>query len=200
MYRLIVALLFAPFIAQADDVPPLLPALYQVVDVTTDDVLNVRTRPDVAAEVIGSIPNSTSDIEVIDFSFKGDWAMVNVDGQTGWVSGRFLERMQDVLDPAGLPASLQCFGAEPFWSLRRTENGVTVSTPQGKATHALDGESPNTNNVDIRETGARLVWLRAQNKVSSNIVPGRCHDSMSDATYGFHCFDSDGNTGCCSLQ
>lgn len=52
MYKyLILVCLMVGNALQADDIAPPLPALYTVVDVGSDDVLNVRAMPDAAADI-----------------------------------------------------------------------------------------------------------------------------------------------------
>lgn len=200
MNRLIFAFLLWPLSVYADEVPPPLPALYRVVDIAADDVLNIREGPDAGSELIGSIPYDATDVEVVAFSFRGGWAMVNDAGDAGWVSIRFLERMPDVFDVAGMPETLQCFGVEPFWSLRFNDGGVTISRPQEELNYPINSVSPAPKNVNIRETGVRFTWFVEDGLVRAHIVPGRCTDGMSEAVYGLHYFDNRGlGIGCCGL-
>ena len=197
--RVIVAasFLLAPIIAHADDVSPILPALYEITNVQTDDVLNVREMPDAGSLQIGSLPYNATDIEVVAFSFQGNWAMINIEGQAGWVSARFLKRLPDETNTS---LSLQCFGTEPFWSLSFTQNEILISTPDAQTTHPIQTTSLVTGSIDFRAFGGSVTWGQEQNVVRSSIVPGRCNDGMSDAIYGLHYFDDRGAIGCCSLQ
>lgn len=200
MTRLILAFLLWPLHLYADEVPPPLPALYQVANVAVGDVLNIREKPEATSELIGSFAYDASDIEVVALSLLGKWAMVNDAGRAGWVSLRFLERLPDVVGVSGLPKSLQCFGTEPFWSLAFTEDGVRISRPENEETYTLQSVSPSRKNIKVQETGVRLTWLTENTPVHAHIVPGRCSDGMSDAVYGLHYFDNGGvGIGCCSL-
>jgi len=189
--------LLVPIVAHTDDISPILPALYETTNVPTDDVLNVREMPDAGSLQIGSLPYNATDIEVVAFSFQGNWAMINIEGQTGWVSTRFLKRIPDETNNS---LSLQCFGTEPFWSLNITQNEILISTPDVQTRHPIQTTSPASDSVDFRAFGGRVTWRREQNVVRSFIAPGRCNDGMSDAIYGLHYFDDRGAVGCCSLR
>jgi len=194
---LVTSFLLGPVIAHADDISPLLPALYQTTNVATDDILNVREMPDAGSLQIGSLPYNATDIEVVGFSFQGNWAMINIEGQTGWVSARFLKPAPDETYNS---RSLQCFGTEPFWSLSITQNEILISTPDAQTRHPIQTTSPASEIVDFRAFGGRVTWNQEQNVVRSFIMPGRCNDGMSDAIYGLHYIDDRGAVGCCSLQ
>jgi len=193
----VASFLLVPIGAHADDISPILPALYETTNVATDDVLNVREMPDAGSLQIGSLPYNATDIEVVAFSFQGNWAMINIEGQTGWVSARFLKPAPDETYNS---RSLQCFGTEPFWSLSITQNEILISTPDAQTRHPIQTTSPASEIVDFRAFGGRVTWGREQNVVRSFIAPGRCNDGSSDAIYGLHYFDDRGAVGCCSLQ
>lgn len=200
MTRLIFAFLLWPLNVFADEVPPPLPALYQVVNIAKDDVLSIRQRPEAGSELVGTISYDATNVEIIAFSLQGGWAMVNDAGDAGWVSLRFLERLPDIVGFAGLPQSLQCFGVEPFWSLRFTQDGVAISRPEEELTYTINSVSPAPENVKVRETGVRLTWFVENSLVRAQIVPGRCTDGMSESVYGLHYFDNRGlGIGCCHL-
>ena len=194
------ALLF-PFWVMADEPRPNLPALYQVTGVAEDDVLNMRAGPDAGAAMIDAFTNDARDIQVIDLSLSGRWALVNTDEQAGWVAFRFLKRQPDLVGAAGLPASLQCFGTEPFWNLRIADvDSVVLTTPDGRTVHPLTDTSLAAPFVDLAAAGFRFTWLLDGQPVVSHILPGRCSDGMSDLAYGLHYIDSRlSHPGCCSL-
>ena len=192
-----VSFLLVPIVAHADDVPPILPALYEITNVATDDVLNVREMPDAGSLQIGSLPHDATDVEVVAFSFQGSWAMINIEEQTGWVSARFLKRIPNETSHS---SSLRCFGTEPFWSLSFTQNEILISTPEAQTRHPIQTTSLDSGSIDFRSYGGSFTWAQARNVVRSSIVPGRCNDGMSDATYGLHYYDDGGAVGCCSLQ
>jgi hypothetical protein len=77
--------------------PPVGPSLgvFAVVDVVSDDVLNVRARPGVAYPIVGTIPASGMDVEVhaggqeVSDSW---WVPVQYKGLSGWVNSNYLAR------------------------------------------------------------------------------------------------------------
>ena len=54
------------------------PALHDVIGVLGNDVLNVRSDPDRAGDVLTTLPSDTSDIEVIRPNDDLTWGLVNV--------------------------------------------------------------------------------------------------------------------------
>jgi hypothetical protein len=77
--------------------PPIGPSLgvFAVVDVASDDVLNIRTRPGVAYPVVGTIPASGMDVEVHagGQEVSGSWwAPVQYMALSGWVNSNYLAR------------------------------------------------------------------------------------------------------------
>lgn len=66
---------------------------YEVAYVATDDTLNVRVEPDPNAEIVGSLPVQTQEIEVTGAGERvGDnlWLPVQVEEMTGWVNSLYL--------------------------------------------------------------------------------------------------------------
>lgn len=62
----------------------------QVVNVSSNDVLNMRAGPDSNSDVIGSIPHNGQTV-VATGNKQGSWIEVNWAGQSGWVNQRFLQ-------------------------------------------------------------------------------------------------------------
>lgn len=67
------------------------PALYHVIDVADDDVLNVRAQPDAQSAIIGTLLHDEADVEVMALSDDGKWGLINVGENAGWVAIRFLQ-------------------------------------------------------------------------------------------------------------
>lgn len=198
--RLAFLLLIWPLMANADNDPPALPALFEVIDVARDDTLNVRQDPNGAAPIVTTLPYDASDLEIVQLSLEGNWAYLSQGDQSGWVSVRFLQRQPMEQDATGLPPTLTCFGTEPFWSMQFTGQGLALSTPQGDTVHPLTTTSPSAENVNLSAMGFRFEWMMDSQRVRSHILPGLCNDGMSDTRYGLHYVDNlMGNTGCCSL-
>lgn len=96
----------APALGEADG-----PDFYRVVDVATDDVLNIRAEPHAASARIGQIPSGADCVRNLgcrggltfeEFSTSSEperaerlrqnprWCRIEFEGVTGWVAGRYL--------------------------------------------------------------------------------------------------------------
>lgn len=201
--RLILCLALAvwPLTTAADSVPPVLPALYEVVGVASDDQLNIRAAPDAGAEIIGALAFDRTAVEVVAFSTAGGWAMVNHQERAGWVAARFLQRSAPVNGPLGFAArNLTCFGTEPFWSMTITDARVVLSSPEGTAEHPVTAIYGNGAGTVLGANTVFFDWSADGVPVRSHILPGMCNDGMSDLAYGLHYIDDAfGHRGCCSL-
>ncbi|MFQ1699038.1 SH3 domain-containing protein [Loktanella agnita] len=186
-------------LAHADELRPALPALYRVIGVTIDDVLNIRAAPDASASTVGEFASDAKDIEVTALSLSGSWARVNTGENTGWVAFRYLARQPMVIGFAGLPDSLSCFGAEPFWNLRLTAEGLQLNRPDGSRTFPMSVIGTSAP-VSLGITGFHFTWMADDVHVRAWILPGQCSDGMSDAIYALHYVDTYlGHHGCCHL-
>lgn len=178
-----------------------LPALYDVVNVAPDDVLNLRAAPGASAEKLGELAPDRTDIEVVALAPDGRWGQVNMGEGAGWVSMAFLARQpgQDAQGP--LPVPLWCYGTEPFWSLEILAERVTFSDP------GTDGAPLGFP----REPLAPLVHSPrapiAAGDITGFVSRESCNDGMSDRAFGWRVdFLRTGNggsvafSGCCTLQ
>lgn len=203
MMRWILCLVCAvwPLATTADGLPPVLPALYEVVGVAADDQLNIRATPDAAAEVIGALAYDRTAVEVVAFSTAGGWAMVNHQERAGWVAARFLQRSAPVDGPLGFSArNLTCFGTEPFWSMQITDGRVVLSTPDSLAEHPVTAIYGSGAGAFAGGNTVFFDWSADGVPVRSHILPGLCNDGMSDLAFGLHYIDDAfGHRGCCSL-
>jgi uncharacterized membrane protein len=195
------ALLLWAGLAAADDLPQVLPALYEVTGVASDDHLNIRAAPDAASDIIGALAHDRTAVEVIIFSTSGRWALVNHEESSGWVAARFLQRSAPIPGPLGFAArNLTCYGTEPFWSVRITDTALTISTPEGTASHPITTAYTNPAQLLAGTNTAFFDWDADGVAVRSHILPGLCRDGMSDRTFGLHYLDDAfGHRGCCSL-
>tara|TARA_R110000744_G_scaffold163547_1_gene280532 strand:- start:130 stop:729 length:600 start_codon:yes stop_codon:yes gene_type:complete len=175
-----------------------LPALYHVIDVADDDVLNVRAQPTVQSRIIGTLLHNEAGVEVMALSDDGKWGLVNVGETAGWAAIRFLQRSGA---PSG-PLHAECGGTEPFWSLSLDATHVFRDPETGSQPyrHMVELSSPNTTNsiaVLGNGPGGQMV---------ATIDARACSDGMSDRAYGLSIglvlTGNDGPrylTGCCSL-
>ena len=202
MFRLMICLvsLLCPIIAHADTSPPALPALYAVPYVDSDETLNVRSAPDAAAPIVGQLAHDADTLEVVQLSTQGGWAYISQGEQSGWVARRYLTPFAGETDGNGLPATLTCFGTEPFWTVSFTPEGLEVITPSDTQTYPITTLGFLPENAEISSFGYRFEWLDGDTPVRAHILPGLCSDGMSDARYGLHYVDTRMmNSGCCSL-
>ena len=196
MIRLFTALLFCvalPALATTDAWP----ALYDVINVEKDDVLNVRSGPGTSFDVIGSLEHDTENIEVIRPSEDFEWALINIDEGKGWVSLSFIVPQPGQWD-GYFPEFRRCSGTEPFWSLLRQDGQVTLKQ--------MDGD--NISVPVLWETTSRNHTLRHAFRaegMTGLVSVQYCDDGMSDREFGIELnLLLDGSDvlyqGCCSLS
>ena len=194
MIRICIALLLLALPAQAQN----LPALYDVYDVASDDVLNVRTAPNSSAEIIGALTPAAKDIEVI--RSKDGWALINYGERAGWTSMRYLSVAKE--NPLhSYPA--QCFGTEPFWSLKNADEVVFELAGVGPLEFALAGGGTASG-----FTGkSYILGAKDKARLTAIITRGSCNDGMSDHEFGLNADivlqTAQGTalySGCCTLK
>jgi uncharacterized membrane protein len=207
MYRIPTLLVFALLLA----FPPaaraewqLFPALYQVGDVASDDVLNVRDGPAATFAIIGALRPGQQDIEVVKTTPDARWGLVNIGERSGWISMRYMGRYPDQ-GGNDLPRPLACYGTEPFWSLEfslrgndfREAGGLPLIIPS-------DWEGTPEG---MLATAYGVTMHRDTAAINAVISRNMCNDGMSDRDFGFaiHAILSGslGNrllSGCCSLE
>jgi uncharacterized membrane protein len=152
------------------------PALHSVTGVASDDVLNVRERPDADAPILGSLPPDAAGVEVI--SVTDGWALVNVGDGSGYASLKFLAR-EDGPDWNALARPLACLGTEPFW-------GLSIDPAAGMATFGSP-EIPEQD-MPIGQTWPGTPWAQAAALALPDgmavLYPAECSDGMSNRSYG----------------
>lgn len=200
---LLTAVLFAALPARADS-GVVLPAIADVTGVAASDVLNVRAEPNADSAVLSELAPTATGIEIVGFDPSGAWARVSAGEASGWVSGRFLRLRTDTWQPGALPDTLVCVGTEPFWSLRRTAQGVEFSTPENR--RALDLRVVLDRGI-AQEPMRALIAGDKDGRLTAVIRPEACSDGMSDRAFGLSgTLIIDGSaaasrmlTGCCSI-
>lgn len=192
---LFLILLTTPALATQDGWP----GLYDVSDVSADDVLNVRSGPDASFDIVGTLAHDASNIEVIRPNNDYTWGLVNLRETSGWVSLRFLARRPGEID--GLfPQFAICTGTEPFWSLKRTEGTATLDV--------FLTDRPQLSQPILWETGTinhRSRFSFATESMVGVVSRGYCDDGMSDMEFGIELnlvLPDEGIhlQGCCSIQ
>lgn len=182
-----------------------LPALFNVVDVTAPDVLNIRQGPDAATPKIGSLSHDAINIEVVALSDAQKWGRVNTAERSGWVAMRFLAPVPIPTDDP-LPRPLNCFGTEPFWSIEMPFSGPVLMTMQGENPVELELESYATGVG--RNDKAGFLAASIDVGIAGAVTRTQCSDGMSDRSFGLAIdllvFPNIGNgtllSGCCSLS
>lgn len=175
------ALLLSPLAASAQ--PLILPDVFSVYGVASDDTLNVRQAPTGSSADIGDLyPNQL--IEVIALSDDGKWGQIIWQEANGWIAMRFLAPSPlPLVTNSDMPMRLSCTGTEPFWSATigpsqtfdftdySTANRETQSRPITQATTAI-GMQP----YSFAFAAGEFIGL---------LDRAECSDGMSDRTYGW---------------
>lgn len=181
-----------------------LPTLFDVTGVASNDILNIRAAPSASAAIIGTLSPHARDIEVVGYDSSGQWARINTSESSGWASLRYLAYRTDVWKPGALPPTLHCFGNEPFWSLGRRGDAVVFSTPDHPATEIGIDQVLTTGM--FRDTRRSIIAQGVARRMTAVMVPMACSDGMSDHAYGLDVtviIEGTGApqmlTGCCSI-
>lgn len=178
----------------------ILPTLFHVTDVASDDVLNIRETPSPGAPIIGTLPPDARDIEVV--AEQDGWGRVNVTERTGWVSMRFLASQTETWQTGLLPENFTCFGTEPFWSLDAQGDELVLKQPDENYPEGVSHPITRVASTGLFRDPLRVICAEG---VTLFATPQICSDGMSDNLYGLGAaalFDADGRllTGCCSIQ
>jgi len=202
------AVLSGPALAQ-----DIYPALHDVTGVAGDDVLNVRAEPSAGSDIIGSFGPFKTDIEVVALSADGHWGRVNAGERAGWASMRFLARQpgQTAADWSNslAPATLRCFGTEPFWDVMLYPGGTFEYTDPFRRDGApLTGSyTPLASTASTGKRGFFAVADAPPTWLTGIISFEICSDGMSDQDYGLALDLVQGEptagrlaSGCCRLS
>ncbi|MFD2738352.1 peptide-binding protein [Sulfitobacter aestuarii] len=185
MIRSLIWLLFFPA-GPAQATQDAWPALYDVHGVAQGDRLNIRERDSSNAPVIGALAPDARDIELIRPNDRHTWALINTGEGRGWVSLAYMTRQPGQWLGA-LPPLAQCFGTEPFWSLRfEAADRVSLATPEidrleGRITARLGSLSRRDHHALLFETRGTAVLSQ---QITALVTGGDCIDGMSDRAFG----------------
>ena len=175
------ALAAAPAMATTDGWP----ALYDVVGVAADDVLNIRSTPGTSGEIVGTLAHDATSIEVVRPSEDLMWGLVNTGEGNGWISLNFAVPQPGQWD-GSLPAMRQCFGTEPFWTLSYDPPRIALTTPEGGTREGLISGihgSQNHRNA-FAFTGAFFPTEAGNRDIHLSVRRADCSDGMSDRAFG----------------
>lgn len=187
-----------------------LPALYDVVNVDSNDTLNIREEPSTDASIWSELAFNARDIEVVEISQDGRWGLINAGETTGWVSMRYLA-------PVPAPewftpeARLTCVGTEPFWSF-----SINSPNPAQATFSAMAEDITRSFSVDWHSGQVARPFIAIGLGGTRSDQPGAffavirheaCHVGMSDQNFGldidlfFHGEEgASGYEGCCSVR
>ncbi len=182
----------------------LLPALFDVVGVVEDDVLNMRAGPSAATPIVGALAPDAAGIEVIETAPGGRWGLVRNGEGAAWVAMRYLRRQPGQIDEA-VPATLRCGDTEPFWSLDLDGATARFATPEGGELSLVRlwdgppaGRPPQILGLRLEGVGSGLAAVLRREA---------CSDGMSDIPYGLSIAVITSGAagegmvaGCCSLR
>lgn len=161
-------------LAQAQDFP----ALHDVVDVASDDVLNIRTLPSNAGTIIGTLDPNQIGVEVIRLSDDGRWGLVNAGEGAGWAFMRYLARQPG---QGEMPDFLLCSGTEPFWNVDLT-NWVGVLHQPGDDPVELPAL---WQDISVQDRHLGYAFGDGARNMHAVVSRAACSDGMSDRDYGF---------------
>jgi len=176
-----IALLLAPLAANAQRV--ILPDVFAVTGVASNDTLNVRQAPTGSSADIGDLyPNQL--IEVIALSDDGKWGHIVWEEGNGWIAMRFLRPAPlPRLPNSEMPMGIRCAGTEPFWAATIEANRTFVFTDYSSATQA-----PRTRPISQATTAIGMQpysFAFTAGEFTGLLERAQCSDGMSDRTYGW---------------
>ncbi len=189
-----------------------LPRLYDVVGVASDDVLNIRQLPGAGSPIVGTFAHDQKMIEVVATHGNDGWGLVNFNEGVGWVSMRFMKERS--LGNGVFPAFLHCGGTEPFWSLEFKPDQTAsadwfmlwTDTDQPSIYQSFWAAAPVNRSPST--LGFTLLDQSSGIRVDATgfVTTGLCNDGMSDRYYGLavnmiiETPDRALVLGCCSLS
>lgn len=193
MIRILFVVLMLPSLVWAND----LPALYDVTDVASDDVLNVRSEANANGAIVGTLAHNSTEVEVV--AITNYWGQINTGENAGWVSMRYLT-VQEPNPDYPLAQRLGCYGTEPFWSADFVQGQrVSFSTPEDSY------ETPGAG-LMVPASGVTDLWAMAYGDSVATFRREMCSDGMSDRQFGLsvsiykvHSGEVALLSGCCSI-
>lgn len=196
MIRIVLLLICWPMLVAAQTFP----ALYDVIGVADNDVLNIRATPSGSAQIVAALAPDALNIEVTATNDAATWARINSGENIGWVSLSYLSRQPEHPERP-LARQLACFGTEPFWSAEITPHQkVRFSSP------TTDYETPGAGAI-IPANGRLDVFGMSYGNSVAIFRRAQCSDGMSDQLYGLqvdlfkqHNSSQSVYSGCCSIR
>lgn len=176
---------------------------FQVIDVASNDVLNIRSEPSANSDIIGEIPFDAPLVEVNGISEDGKWSRVNAIEAVGWVRNRYLApAIVELLQGTTLPVGLICQSEEPFDSIHISRADLLYD--------AYDVSQTELEIISVVQSGA--AWPTTEIVASSDgrnlsliIEEEVCQSSMTDNSYPYRSYFQEADDekryfGCCTLK
>ncbi len=203
MFRVLVFLILFPFSVAAGQVPA---TLFDVTDVASDDVLNIRATPSSESDILGGLAYDAKRIEILALSDDEKWGQVSQMGVVGWVYLRFLEPTRmTAAQTFGEPQSIFCSGDEPYWSLDLFGNQAAFARSDEPVQAAL--ATRWTDQPSGQDTHNRVFIAQGQAASLSGIIRHEActtpdSEPQGDMTVSLIFSSSEHAflTGCCRLR
>jgi len=153
---------------------------YSVFNVRPGDTLNMRAQAHANAPVVQTIPHDGTGILLTGRSSAGGWFEVSYRRKRGWVNGRFLGIGQGRF---ALPAFLDCFGTEPFWSIGVVPGHARADLmfTERRNFYRLTGAHNALGRTDI----FAIRGAASRGQMTLIVRHETCSDGMSDNRYPY---------------
>lgn len=154
---------------------------YSVFGVRPGDTLNMRSQPNPNAPVVQTIPFDGRDIGLTGRNAPGAWVEVMYNRKRGWVNGRFLG--YSAPGRYQVPAHLECFGTEPFWSIKLQPGAAQADL--AFAERRLNLRLTQAESAMNRNDILHLRGVSRPGEMSLILRAEVCSDGMSDNRYPY---------------
>lgn len=151
---------------------------YRVVNVASDDVLNIRSGPSAGHPIVGRIPPYGRGVHIL--AGCDDWCPVRYNGVSGWVNGRYLAaepltaaaRDDDDDDQPAPRLSRKRANLPAFWRVTGVAEGESLKVHDAPSTTALVVHAFEPQSGCIKLAGTcRKPWCQVA-------IPGLSGDRM----------------------
>lgn len=186
--------------------PDSFPVLGNVVNVASDDVLNIRIDPDHQSELLGELAHDATNVEIVGTDETGRWGLINSYEASGWVRLSFID-IPEQPKWHHFETPLTCFGTEPFWDFELNV-GATEARYRDLDMKLTEYEVTWTSEIAARQGGTIGLGAGDLNRGFSAVIENQmCHDGMSDRENALRLRlfihengEAYGLDGCCGLS
>ncbi|VAW59385.1 hypothetical protein MNBD_GAMMA08-986 [hydrothermal vent metagenome] len=184
---------------------------YRVVDVHSNDSLNVRSNAAYKSDVVGALKYDAENIILTGEKIqkgKSLWVEIKYKDITGWVNSRYLSE-QVVPTKSGTNVfikNLNCNGSEPDWVLKFDVHKNIIefeSLSFSKQMFLSQSVKASKNNTNKWFVTAKAI--KGKEKLNISIIEtNQCSDDMSDFVYRYsmiiNTIDNGVYSGCCNRK